>query len=243
MKPSIAVATAITASFMLLTGCSTSGPETDPGVVFHFDFGEGRQGWESLFSNYDVGREEGLELEAGHRTLPEPLDTMKKALYISGENHSDDLNMFFKRRVSGLEPNTTYSVAFEVEIATNAPSGCVGVGGAPGESVTMHAAASASEPERVVDEDPSPYYRLNLVVDYGRHNWYRDTEIGDIANSLRCEEAHRLGSPYRRKRIESDPGHWQVQTDAEGSAWLLVGTRSGFESTTSLYYTEITARF
>ena len=35
----------------------------------------------------------------------------------------------------------------------------------------------------------------------------------------------------------------QVQTDGSGSVWLFVGTDSGFEATTSVYYTWVVATF
>ena len=39
---------------------------------------------------------------------------------------------------------------------------------------------------------------------------------------------------------QSDQG-WA--SDGSGAVWLFVGTDSGFESTTSVYYTQFTARF
>ncbi len=69
---------------------------------------------------------------------------------ISGNNHSDDLWMYHKGHVAGLEPNRRYTVRFEVEIATSVASGCVGVGGAPGEDVTVKAGASTIEPGAVI---------------------------------------------------------------------------------------------
>jgi hypothetical protein len=46
------------------------------------------------------------------------------------------------------------------------------------------------------------------------------------------------------KRLETpvdDPS--VVITDDNGSVWLIVGTDSGFEGTTRLFYTEIEAHF
>jgi hypothetical protein len=56
-------------------------------------------------------------------------------LFISGVNRSDDLFMYWKGQIVGLSPGTSYRASIEVEFATNVPSGCVGVGGSPGESV------------------------------------------------------------------------------------------------------------
>ena len=53
--------------------------------------------------------------------------------------------MFFKGPISGLLPGSRYGVTVSVEIATDTPAGCVGVGGAPGESVRIKAGATAVE--------------------------------------------------------------------------------------------------
>lgn len=223
-------------------GCSSifSSDSESPVQTYEYDFNERPNDWTAMFSNYTVGREDDFELESGYRTLPEPLDTNKSGFYLSGKNISDDLNMFLKHKINDLDPVTTYEVEFEVSLATNAPSGCGGVGGAPGEGVTVHTAASDNEPERVIDDSgENGYYRLNLVEDYNGNepNWYRTTEIGNVANSRDCEE----GRQYEIKQLSS--GRQVVTTDEEGSVWLLVGTRSGYEATTSLYYTELTVRF
>lgn len=221
-------------------GCEsvlTSSPE---GQTYEYQFDERPDDWTALFSNYTVGREDDFELESGYRTLPAPLDTTRFGFYLSGNNLSDDLNMFLKHRVEDLEPHTSYEVEFEVWVATDAPSGCAGVGGAPGEAVTVHVAASGMEPDRIVDESrEGGYYRLNVAENYTgeAHSWYQATKIGDVANSRDCEE----GRQYEIKKLSG--GQQTVTTDEEGGTWLLVGTRSGFEATTSLYYTRVAAHF
>ncbi len=75
---------------------------------------------------------------ADRRPLPAPLQP-SPALFLGGDNRSDDLFMFYKAHVGGLLPGASYFVRFEVEVATNVPMGCVGIGGAPGESVWVKA--------------------------------------------------------------------------------------------------------
>ena len=87
-----------------------------------FDFAQGPQGWVAGFADYPAGGEASFRLVADYRSLPEPLDTSRGALFISGVNRSDDLFMFHKWR-GGLRPNTSYRVTFEVEIATAVPIG------------------------------------------------------------------------------------------------------------------------
>lgn len=219
-----------------LTGCVFFTGSDDPSQTYEYSFDDEPGDWTALFSNYGVGREDDFELVSGYRPLPAPLDSGQTGFYLSGKNLSDDLNMFLKHHLNGLEPETTYELAFEVSFATDAPTGCAGVGGPPGEAVTVHVDASETEPGRIVDDSrKGEFYRLNLAEEYegDAQSWYRSTEIGDVANSRKCEE----GGQYEIKTLSG--GTRTAATDAEGNLWLLVGTRSGFEATTSLYYTEV----
>ena len=95
---------------------------------------------------------------SGFEQLPPPL-APEPALFISGANRSDDLFMFFRGQVGGLVPGVRYSATVSVEIATETPSGCFGIGGAPGESVFVKAGASDVEPLPVLE---GTYLRMNI---------------------------------------------------------------------------------
>ena len=49
------------------------------------------------------------------------------------------------------------------------------------------------------------------------------------------------GGAYRLKRLEKPAESVEVVADPAGRVWLLVGTDSGYEGITSLYYTLIRA--
>jgi hypothetical protein len=238
----LASATFALAVLLACAGCDSEGATPEP-QTFRYDFEEGPQSWETIFSAYPAGREDFYELESGHRRLPAPLDTTAKALYLSGDNHSDALKMLLKREVEGLQPGATYEVSFEISLATNAPSGCVGAGGAPGEGVIVAALASRFEPVTALNEFGDREINEDLLRRAG--STLNQAKIGDVANGLKCTEALRQGLPYRMKQVECKGAeeHWTMIADEEGRAWLLVGTRSGFESITSLYYDEIVAVF
>ncbi len=212
----------------LLSGC-----DTDPRHVkdVEYDFRENGGGWEPFFAGFNVGWEERMELESDYRALPEPLDTTDYGHFISARNISDDVRMLFRTQIEGLEPNTSYLVGYTVRFGTEVPSGCVGIGGPPGEAVKVIANASQVKPEAIVVDD---YYHIN--VQYLSNNpgvWYQNAIMGDIANSRVCEE----GFEYEIKEVTSGPLHDAVTADENGRAWLMFGTRSGFEGRTNLYYT------
>lgn len=216
-------------------GCDGGGPtdEAGGGQALTYDFRSDAQGWVADFADYPRGEEDFYELDSGTRALPAPLDPKRKAVYLAGNNHSDDLFMFLKRKVTGLAPRRSYRVGFQVEIATSAGTGCLGVGGSPGEGVYVKGGASAQEPTRTLDS--AGWYRL--VVDKGNQaEGGRDAvTLGTIAGtSASCD-----GKSYELKTLRSDGKGVEVTTDADGALWLLVGFDSAFEGATRVYVTGI----
>jgi hypothetical protein len=218
---------------LVFTGCDAVGSES-PGGKRNFDFSTSPHGWEAFFTDYGVGEADSMELTAGNRSLPDSSRLGGKGLFISGINHSDDLKMLFRRQIEGLKPGATYRAQFHVEFATSAPSGCAGIGGAPGEAVKILAAADQRKPERFVEEvGQEDMYRLNIQHEGDPEMWYQNGIMGHIANSRGCDEP----DAFQMKMLTSTEGHDTVKADEEGRAWLLFGTRSGFEGRTSLFYT------
>ena len=217
-----------------LVACGPA-PVESPALELEFDLSGGSLGWVATFSDYPEGDSAFFELASGHRQLPAPLDA-RSGIFISGNNHSDDLFMYLKRQVGGLEPNTAYRVSFLVEFATDVPAGCAGVGGQPGESVAVKAGASDVEPTSVVEDG---WLRMNIDKGDQGTGGANAVVIGNVANSTLCEQNIRR---FEIKQLRT-PQPVSVITDNAGFAWLLVGTDSGFEAVTSLYYTRVTVAF
>lgn len=212
---------------MLLAGCEEEG-EKSP-VSFSYTFSNDAQGWVGDFAEYPIGESASYELQVDHTTLPSPLDTSDGAMKMSGSNQSDDLFMFLKKQITGLSPGTMYSITFTVEFASNESDGQVGVGGAPGESVFVKAGASQTEPAKVESDDG--YYRMNIDKGNQAQGGEEMIVIGDFSNDS-DKNTYRLVT-----RTNETP--FQAQADSNGSLWLIVGTDSGFEATTTIFYNQI----
>jgi hypothetical protein len=213
----------------------TIGPERQDSLALEVDFTSGgAQGWVAAFTDYQTGQDGIYEFESGIRALPAPLDTAQQAFMLSSMNRSDDMFQYIRRQVAGLVPNAEYEVRFRVQLATNAASGCVGVGGAPGESVWLKAGASHVEPKPVTREGD-----VRLSVDKGEQasEGAAALILGDMANSSdACYNA-----PYELKDFDSEPRALRARTDGRGRIWLFAGTESGFESRTRIYITRMRA--
>ena len=86
-------------------------------ITFEFGFSDGLEGWIGGFADYPFGAEGTFELNWDWQPLPDVLEG--NGIYITGNNRSDDLFMFVKRRVEGLKPNAQYQLVFEVRFATS----------------------------------------------------------------------------------------------------------------------------
>jgi hypothetical protein len=216
--------------YVVVTGISSS-------VRLEFDFRQGAQGWGAGFAEYSPEMED-LMLEGEIRSLPHELGANGTGYYLQGMNHSDDLFMFLKRPLGtddGVVPGMEYRAMFTIVLASNAPSGAVGIGGAPGESVYLKVGASPIEPETYLDSD-SDYYLMN--VDKGSGNsgsGIAASVAGNIANGLHAEEDPRYISLERQHEHE-----YTVNASPDGELWLLIGTDSGFEGLTAIYYQSVT---
>jgi hypothetical protein len=219
----------LAAGLAFANGCSDT-----RSLGYDFHFSRGPSGWVEGFADYPAGQDAFFMLEADYRALAAPLDTSTSALYIAGTNRSDDLWMQYKTEVM-LPADTNYRVSFDVEIATNVPSGCAGVGGQPGESVTVKAGVSLIEPDRELDA--AGFWRMNVDKGSQTQGGEDAVVIGDLANSQSCEE----GPEWELKRLGGPS--MMITTDSTGRAWLFVGTDSGFESRSAVYYTRFTALF
>jgi hypothetical protein len=206
-----------------------------------FDFAAETHGWTAGFADYPPEWESGMELVSGHEPLPEALGVAGRGLFIGGMNLSDDLFMFWKGRATGLEPQQRYQVRFKVEFASQKPSGCAGVGGAPGESVFVKAGATAVEPVVSAIENGMgdvTYYRLNIDKSDQAGSGEDAIVIGDAGTT----NPDCFDWRWELKTLVSG-GPFEVTTDADGAVWLLVGTDSGFEGRSEFYYTRFEAEF
>lgn len=221
------------ASIVLFSSCKKH-KDVHTTKEFIFNFQAGTDDWVGDFADYpnEPNVETFYELQFSHAMLPNPLSSSDGALRQSGNNHSDDLFMFVKKKIIGLEPNKIYTISIEIEIASNAASGSVGVGGAPGESVFVKAGASTIEPVKVLVNTDN-HYRMNIDKGNQGTDGTNMKRIGDFANGT-------ASNNYKLKNL-STSSPISIQSGGNGELWLIVGTDSGFESTTTIYYNSIKA--
>ena len=213
-------------------------------ITVSYDFRNGARGWEAGFADYPPATDSGLfELKAEIRALPPELGVNGSGFYIQGSNRSDDLFMFLKRRLNsedGILPGQTYEITFKLVFASSAQTGCIGIGGAPGESVFLKAGASPAEPRALLTPPPSDpggfsWLRMNVDKSNQAQSGIAASVVSNIANGRTCD-------PFFMPYVSLERVHQHtslVNANSKGELWLLVGTDSGFEGMTGIYYQRI----
>ena len=124
---------------------------------------------------------------------------------------------------------------YEANFASNVPEGTAGIGGSPGGSVWIKAGAVQNEPvTEQVDNAGVMYHRMTIDKG-GQSQGGNDMHVlGDFSNETEHDQ-------YTLKTVTSETPI-AVTTDSNGRLWLIVGTDSGFEGNTTIYYNTINVR-
>jgi len=215
-------------SVAVLFACSKE-ETTTPQLSLNDQFNVSAEGWSADFADYPVGEETFYELTTKKDAkLPAPLDTLKKGFRISGNNHSDDLFMFLTKKMTVPKANQLYKGTFEIEFASNAADSSVGVGGSPAGSVYVGIGLTSVEPKKVANTT-TKNYDMNIKKMQQATNGQDMKVIGNVGN----------GTNETKYKLVKRTGEFTGKSDANGNLWVIVGTDSGFEATTTLYYTGI----
>ncbi len=222
-------------------GCSALSQTSATPLSLSFDFRNGALGWEVGFADYPPSTDidNFYQLEGGLRPLPAEVEQGRTGFYVQGNNHSDSLFMFLKRRLSagdGIVAGQTYQLTFNILFASNAPTGCAGIGGSPGDGVFLKAGASGAEPISLLGTRlPHPWLTMNVDVGTTGRDGFAASIAGTIANTQSCGTG---SHPY--ESVSRSHTHTAlVNANSRGELWLIVGTHSGFEGLTGLYYQRV----
>ena len=210
----------------LAAACSDS-TDSSSSVTVDYDLTlETLANWSSGSADYEPDQEADMDIVAEQRALPPPIDG-GSAFYHAGTNLSDDLWMYFARRVNGFIPNQVYQVRFEVRLATDFHSGCIGTG----DLVLIKAGAAEVEPARELQGDR---WRMNVDKGIQMDVGTDAVLLGNIQNGL-------PGCPVEPEFAETSSGAStgtvEVTADQNGGFWVFFGTESAFETRHEIYFT------
>lgn len=227
-------------SFSILAAAQTATP-----LSFSFDFRNGSLGWQGGFADYSTSADDSAyALRAEIRNLPPELGVNGTGFYFQGTNLSDDLFMFMKRRLGpsdGIVAGQAYWLDFTVVLASNAQN-CGGAGGTPGTGVSVKVGGLPAEPRALLGQPrflPVVGFlrdvRMNLDKFNQAQSGIHASVAGNLWNGLPCNLNSQPYVSIQRVHRHIAP----VLANADGELWLLIGTDSGFEGQTAIYYQSI----
>jgi hypothetical protein len=93
----------------------------DPLPILFFDstFQEGTDDWTGDFAYYKNGQDSAVHFLIQQDQIPERTDSTALGLRVEGVNAGDSLFWFIKRKVTGLNPELTYKVAYRINMTTS----------------------------------------------------------------------------------------------------------------------------
>jgi hypothetical protein len=210
-----------------ILSCNKEEIASNVSIVSSFE--NGFDGWSVDLAEYNTSMDSSsIEFKYGIEKMPS--DSTKKGLRVQSHNRSDDMFMYLKKKITGFDSRKTYDVLIDIELGTYFHSSSIGIGGSPGSSVFLKAGASSKEPNKKLEGD---FYTFNLDKGNQLESGKELVTIGDASNGL-SEPGFKVVNRNNTSKLVS------VKPNENGEIWLCVGTDSGFEGLSVLYYDKVT---
>lgn len=188
---------------------------------YEYDFSESQHDWRQGFSDFPSGREDSILFELKFDYTEKPGGG--KALMLSGNNHNSDLFMFIKKQITGLLPNTDYTLTFDVEL----------LGTVTGENVYLKVGATAMEPKGVIENG-----NVVMNIDKGVQESGGEDMIS-IGNTDSVDGANQYNLITRTNHLNAYDQPLIAKTNSKGELWLIVGADSALKGINTIYFTKV----
>lgn len=198
----------------LASGCLLDVDAPDFSILTDFQFATSGEAWEPGVVDYPAADEAAVGFLGDRRARPAESGATDLALYLRGDNVSNDLFMYWSRRYTGLFPEQTYSVTIDLEYLSNASRDCTT---GPGPVTWLKLGLTGVEPLRFLDQDS--WYRLSL--DKGQQGQGSATTVV-LATSATTARAARPAHPILPGRGRRCPRPWwsgPAPREPSGSSW------------------------
>ncbi len=215
---------------IILTSCFGLDDDSAADVRFSFfDFKEDAQGWTGDFANYTEASRVNLQLEVNRTDIPEKLGD-SKSIKFSVNNLNEDLLMFMKRQVQGLDSNATYKIECEVRLISEMITDTSNIEDSK-SMIYFKYGSSKIEPVTEFMENDS------------KHEFSLDAGDADKDGSD-LKFIGRLGFPQSadQPKVHNITSYHKpifVQTDNNGKLWLVFGIETKHDLHMSFYFDTI----
>lgn len=228
---------------LILSGCGLDSADApSPGLLVERSFfDEGDEGWIAEFADYPEGLEDSMKLES----KPSPLFISSaignvSALKQRGYATNSDLFMFVKQQISGLQPNSRYTIVIDVELNSQLLEEYTGNLESYEYGSFLKVGAFKAEPKTTLEPKQGNPEISIVKTDFDKGE---DEQGGqDMAMIGRLEYTGIGEKPIMLNGSNSDfPAY--AATDAEGKLWIAVGIDTTVPVYQEISYTYINATF
>ncbi len=220
-----------------VAGCSfnedIAGQEAD--LISVFDFETGSQNWEGGIADYPVLTRDSLSFNFDNLQVPNNLLVEGSGLQITSDNPHGDLFYYFVRHITDLKPNTQYKLDFEFLLYVQTDSD---IDKSSSDGVYLKIGGVKYEPVLLKQTMTDNQEYMVLNVDKGETNEDSGEDmvmIGDITGFMGVSPEVISGNTFD-KIIE-------VQSNANGSVWLIIGVDSGVKTRLTFGLTAVTVYY
>ncbi|HEX8041865.1 MAG TPA: hypothetical protein VF490_22115 [Chryseosolibacter sp.] len=228
---------AIFGACLLFISSSCVPDQTDQATLdifpINFNFADSDQGWTHGFAEYPSGPADSalFELKYAYTDQPSEFMLVKRSFMLSGKNLNNDLFMYIKKKITGLKPQTDYTITYTVELTSDFAADSQSATG----SVYLKAGATPFEPKTV---DDAGYFVMNIDKGNAATPGQHMVSLGDIITPAKS-----AGYTLLTRNNTMANSRYVGRTNADGELWLIVGTDSSYGGTTTVFYNRINVVF
>lgn len=198
----------------------------DPVRTMISEFETGTEGWKADYALYNRADTSKIAFKMERDSLPAVIDSLKWSLRMEGNNIGDSIFLFLKKKIVGLNPDKTYNVSFDINLATNYPD----LPGGSGKTINLKAGASPTEPAKSLSD--KFYYNLSIKKGLWDQDGAEMAILGDVTNTA-------ARSVYELVNRNSNSKNITVKPDPSGIIWVCVGEDTRYKGKTVFYYDNI----
>lgn len=232
MRPRSIISLFVIVAFF--SGCSLEDEDDAALLIFtrDFDFNESDHAWQGGFADYPANPEDSIKFELKHAyTDPVESKLTKRSVMLSGKNINRDLFMYLKKKIDNLQPNTDYTITFNIELASDFNE----LSNISGGTVYLKAGASHTEPKSLIEAGS---YIMNIDKGNAGSSGEDMITLGDL-----LEGSSNIGYALMNRNNTMANSRFMARTNSNGELWLIIGTDASCEGTTTVFYTRIKVVF
>jgi hypothetical protein len=220
-----------------LFGCSENMDSQSEFVdlITVFDFAQEDDAWEAGISDFPVDYVGGSDFEFNNTATPASLALEGNELSISADNPDGEIFYFFRRKIPGLNPGTSYKVDFEFLVYTHLLTQSDNTSA---EELYLKMGAVNYKPElkQFTTQNSEDYMALD--VDKGIAN----SESGADVLNMGSVKEFTSGTP---EVISGNTFDYNIITeaDSDGAIWIVIGIDSGVKSKLSFGLVALTVYY